>query len=497
MTVVPAGVRARAWGWRHAGRRRWAVQGLDLDIAPGERVLLLGASGAGKSTLLRALAGVLGDAEDGEAAGELLVDGAPPQRARGRAGLVLQDPDAQVVLARAGDDIAFACENLGVPREELWARVDEARAAVGLAVARDHPTARLSGGQKQRLALAGVVAMRPGLVLLDEPTANVDPAGAVEVRDAVVRACAASGATLVVVEHRVALWADGVDRVIVLSPEAAGGVLADGDPATVFAREGEALAAAGVWVPGRDIALARGPAGSGETLLRAEGLAVGRRRLGARTADAVASGVDIELRAGRTLAITGPNGAGKSTLALTLAGLLPPAGGRVRAAPALAGGLGPEPSRWRARDLLTRIGMVFQEPEHQLLTARVRDELAVGPRALGQHPHAVGRRVDELLERLRLTRLADVNPFTLSGGEKRRLTVAAMLASAPRALVLDEPTFGQDAVTWREIAELIEDVRARGAAVAVVTHDDALVEALADDLSALPAPRGRTDEVRA
>jgi energy-coupling factor transport system ATP-binding protein len=141
--------------------------------------------------------------------------------------------------------------------------------------------------------------------------------------------------------------------------------------------------------------------------------------------------------------------------------------------------------------------MVFQEPEHQLLTARVRDELAVGPRALGQHPHAVGRRVDELLERLRLTRLADVNPFTLSGGEKRRLTVAAMLASAPRALVLDEPTFGQDAVTWREIAELIEDVRARGAAVAVVTHDDALVEALADDLSALPAPRGRTDEVRA
>jgi energy-coupling factor transport system ATP-binding protein len=258
-------------------------------------------------------------------------------------------------------------------------------------------------------------------------------------------------------------------------------VLADGAPDAVFAREGAALTAAGVWVPGFPVDIERRPAPAGSDLLTAADLAVGRRAFGARTPTVAASGIDVRLRAGRSLAITGPNGAGKSTLALTLAGLLPAAAGSVRASPDLSAGLGADPSRWRARDLLTRVGMVFQEPEHQLLTARVRDELAVGPRALGQGPDAVRRRVDELLERLRLTRLADVNPFTLSGGEKRRLTVAAALATAPRVLILDEPTFGQDAVTWREIAVLVDDVRADGAAVAFVTHDPALVAALADE----------------
>lgn len=485
MTVAPAGVRARGWGWRHAGRRRWAVHGLDLDIAPGERVLLLGASGSGKSTLLRALAGVLGDAEDGEAAGTLAIDGMPPSAVRGRAGLVLQDPDAQVILARVGDDVAFGCENLGVPGEQIWRRVDSALEAVGLRVGRHHPTAELSGGQKQRLALAGVLAMRPALVLLDEPTANIDPADTRSVRDAVV--AGASGATLVVVEHRVALWADVVDRVIVLGP--AGGVLADGAPDAVFAGHAAELTAAGVWVPGAAPAVDPLPRGrSAETLLTATDLCVGRRRFGARSAEVAASVPLVELRASRTLAITGRNGAGKSTLALTLAGLLPAAGGSVAAAPALAAGIGSDPARWRARELLTRLGMVFQAPEHQLLTSRVRDELAVGPRALRLHPAEISRTVDELLEGLRLTRLADVNPFTLSGGEKRRLTVAAAIATRPRVLLLDEPTFGQDALTWREIAHLLDGIRADGAAVAVVTHDRALVDILADaELTVNPA----------
>jgi energy-coupling factor transport system ATP-binding protein len=475
----PAAVRARGWGWRHAGRRRWAVQGLDLDIAPGERVLLLGASGAGKSTLLGALAGVLGsDGDDeGEATGELLVDDAPSAAARGRAGLVMQDPDAQTVLARVGDDVAFGCENLGVPRDEIWPRVDAALAAVGLDLRRDHPTSALSGGQRQRLALAGVLAMRPGLVLLDEPTANLDPQGAIEVRDAVVRA--AAGSTLIVVEHRVALWADAMDRVVVLGPD---GLLADGAPDAVFARHGAALSDAGVWVPGVAPAPIRGVrAAAGTTLLSAEKLGVGRGRAGTRTAAVAASGIDLALPAGRALAITGPNGAGKSTLALTLAGLLPPADGMLHATVALADGLGAQPHRWRGRELLTRIGMVFQEPEHQLLASRVRDELAVGPRALRRDAAEVAATVEELLERLGLARLADVNPFTLSGGEKRRLTVAAALATAPRVLVLDEPTFGQDARTWREIAALLEGLRATGSALAFVTHDPALVDVLADE----------------
>ncbi|HEX5859073.1 MAG TPA: ABC transporter ATP-binding protein, partial [Microbacterium sp.] len=187
MSAAPAAVDARGWGWRHAGRRAWAVRDATFRIEPGERVLLLGASGSGKSTLVHGLAGVLGGHEEGESAGELLVDGRPPAQARGRAGLVLQDPDAQVILARVGDDVAFGCENLGVPRDEIWPRVRRALDAVGLDVALDRPTKALSGGQKQRLALAGVIAMRPGVILLDEPTANLDPAGVTEVRDAVAR----------------------------------------------------------------------------------------------------------------------------------------------------------------------------------------------------------------------------------------------------------------------------------------------------------------------
>ena len=259
--VRPAAVTARGWGWRHAGRPRPAVSGLDLDIRPGERVLLLGPSGAGKSTLLHALAGVLGDgasgatgdAEDSDETGSLLIDGAPPRAQRGRAGLVQQDPETQVVLSRLGDDVAFGAENLSVPAAEIWPRVREALDDVGLGrLPLDHPTSALSGGQKQRLALAGILAMRPGLLLLDEPTANLDPAGVLEVRDAVGRCLDKTGATLVVVEHRVAVWKDLVDRIVVLQPGSAtdSAVLIDGPPDQVLAEARDMLIGAGVWVPG-------------------------------------------------------------------------------------------------------------------------------------------------------------------------------------------------------------------------------------------------------
>jgi len=485
--VRPARITARGWGWRHAGRARPAVSALDLDIAPGERVLLLGPSGAGKSTLVHALAGVLGDEEDGDSTGELLVDGRRAADARGRVGLVLQDPDSQVVLARIGDDVAFGCENLAVPRAEIWPRVRAALSDVGLTLPLDHPTSALSGGQKQRLALAGVLAMAPGLLLLDEPTANLDPHGVVEVRDAVVRGLDRSGATLVVIEHRVAVWQHVVDRVIVLDP--AGGVMADGPTADVLAREGDRLSKAGVWVP--QVAL-RAPirlprsAVAPERLLRADALSVGRVPFARRTADVVARDLSLDIHEGLATAVTGPNGAGKSTLALTLAGLLAPAGGTLTAAPALANGIGDRPVRWRSRELLTRIGTVFQDPEHQFLAATVRDDLMIGPRALRLSGPEQTARVDELLQRLRLDHLADANPFTLSGGEKRRLSVATVLATRPRLLVLDEPTFGQDSRTWQELVLLLAELLDEGTALVAVTHDQHFVDTLADVTVVLP-----------
>lgn len=484
MAAHPARVVAHDWGWRHAGRKAFALSGLNLTIEPGQRVLLLGRSGAGKSTLLHALAGVLGGADEGEQHGQLLIDDQPPTAHRGRTGLLLQDPDSQIVLSRVGDDVAFGPENLALPREEIWRRVDDCLRRVGLDVPLDHSTSALSGGQKQRLALAGILALQPHLLLLDEPTANLDPAGVIEVRDAVAAALAATGATLVVVEHRVQVWLDLVDRVVVLDP--AGGVVADGTPDEVIAAEGAELAAAGVWVPGHHPSPVRGTrTGHADTLLATDRLDVSRS-----PANPLGHQVDLAVEAGRAVAITGPNGAGKSTLALTLAGLLPPVSGAVRAGDALARGIGPDPLRWRSRELLTRIGTVFQEPEHQFLKPTVREELAVGPRALKLSEQDIAARTEELLDRLRLTALAGANPFTLSGGEKRRLSVATVLATRPSVLVLDEPTFGQDARTWTELVALLQSLLAEGHAVVAVTHDEPFVAALADTVLQLPAYAG-------
>jgi energy-coupling factor transport system ATP-binding protein len=469
----PARVAAAGWGWRYAGRRASAVRDVSFTIDPGERVLLLGASGAGKSTLLAGIAGLLGGADEGEESGSLLIDGERAETHRGRVGLVLQDPDAGVVLSKVGDDVAFGCENLGVPAAEIPARVAEAMRAVGLDVPLSRATKALSGGQKQRLALAGVLAMRPGVLLLDEPTANLDPHGVREVRASVERAVAETGATLIVIEHRTAVWADLMDRVIVVGAD--GGLLADGPPDRVFAEHGAALAAAGVWVPGEPLdlpVLPAAPAGS-DAAVAASGLAISRD---GRVI--VRAGLDLQVPRAAATVITGPNGAGKSTLALTLAGLLPEAAGEVRAAESLAAPSGRRPSRWKSRELLTRIGTVFQEPEHQFLATTVRDELAVGPRSRGVGPAAVEVIVDELLDRLHLAPLAAANPFTLSGGQKRRLSVATVLADAPPVIVLDEPTFGQDRRGWLELVRLLQSEIAAGVTVVAVTHDEEVMHHL-------------------
>ncbi|NJC71077.1 ABC transporter ATP-binding protein [Planosporangium thailandense] len=452
----------RGFGWRHAGRKAWAVRGVDLRVEHGERVLLLGPSGAGKSTLLAAAAGLLPQ-DSGEQEGHVTVDGRDARAARDRVGIVFQDPQTQLVMARAGDDVAFGLENRGVPPAEIWPRVDAALTRVGFPYGRDRHTGALSGGEQQRLALAGVLALAPGLLLLDEPTANLDPAGAAQVREVL----ATLDTTVVLVEHRVADVVPLVDRVVVLSP--GGGVVADGVPETVFAEHGAALAAQGVWVPGVAPSQRRAGRAPGEVALSGQGLT--RRHPGADRA--ALSGVDVEVRRGEVLAVLGANGSGKSTLALLLGGLLRPTGGRVVAAadPAVP------PHRWRAATLARRIGSVFQNPEHQFVTNRVRDELALGPRRVGRDPVPI---VDELLARLRLDRLAAANPYTLSGGEQRRLSVATALATAPEVLVFDEPTFGQDLRTWRELVDLLAELRDAGRAIVTVTHDGDLVDAVAD-----------------
>jgi energy-coupling factor transport system ATP-binding protein len=282
------------------------------------------------------------------------------------------------------------------------------------------------------------------------------------------------------VEHRVGPVLDLVDRVIVLNP--GGGVLADGAPDDVFDHHGAMLRMAGVWLPPSATHSPGDPPQTGRLApIREAGpptVQADAVRVVYPDADTAAlDGVDLTACAGQILAVTGANGSGKSTLALVLASLLVPTDGSVRF---LAGGPDRPYSRWRPRQLVQQVGTVFQEPEHQFVASTVAAELAVGPRRAGQDRATIMARTDELLERLALSGLACANPFTLSGGEKRRLSVATALATNPQLLVLDEPTFGQDARTWRELAELLAAQRDAGRAVVAVTHDDDLTAALAD-----------------
>jgi energy-coupling factor transport system ATP-binding protein len=469
----PSAVSVRGWGWRYAGRRAWACRGVDLELAPGERVLVVGPSGGGKSTLLHGVAGLLDTETAAEREGEVLVDGRPAALARHGTGMLFQDPESSLVMARAGDDVAFGLENSGVPRTHIWPRVDAALQTVGFPYGRDRSTAALSGGEQQRLALAGALVRGPALLVLDEPTANLDPAGTRLVLEAVERVLEATGATLLMVEHHVGAALPLVDRVVVVEP--GGGVVDDGPPAEVFGRRSRSLSARGVWVPapwGPAPPARRRTGRVGDVRLAAAGLTL---RYPGADAPALAP-TDLGLRAAEAVAVTGPNGSGKSTLAVLLAGLVRPTAGEARLTDC------PELPlhRWRARQLCRRVGTVFQDPEHQLLTARVDEELLVGPRRAGVRDAEARRRSADLLERLRLGHLAGANPFTLSGGEKRRLSVATALATSPDVLVLDEPTFGQDALTWTELLDLCADLRDAGTSVLAVTHDEAFAAALAD-----------------
>ena len=527
----PAALELRGWGYRHAYRNHFAVRDLSLSIPAGQRVLLLGASGIGKSTILEGVAGLLGDHapqngqdqveddEGGVTQGQVLIDGNPAVSSRGRVGLVLQDPDAQAIFQRLGDNVAFGPENMGLPRQEIWPRVQKAMAEVGLAdLQLTRSTVHLSGGQMQRLALAGALAMQPGLLLLDEPTANLDPVGVEQIVGAVRKVLDRQGSTMVLVEHRAGPWMDMIDRVIVLglgevedSTSGSGAavyrktvIIADGSPREVFTDPGLDLASLGVWVPeayrsasdslpelGRS-RVRSGQSGSGRNehpvLLATRDLAVGRQ------GRAVAEHIDLEFRAGQVTALVGANGAGKSTLAMTLAGLLEPVAGSVLAQDRLLRGsqgqvpAESEPIRWTSSQLAARIAYVFQNPEHQFARGTVLDEVKLAPLRTGMSEDRAQARALELLGRFRLRQYARANPYTLSGGEKRRLTVASALAAAPQMLILDEPTFGQDRNTWVSMAQLIADLRDQGACIILVTHDRELVQALGARLVEMTPP---------
>ena len=482
--------------WRPYGRREPVLRDLDLVVEPGERLLLVGPSGSGKSTLLRAIAGLLETADAGERTGTMSIDGHEPGERPGEVGLVLQEPGAGVVASTVGRDVAFGLENVGDDPALMPQRAREALDAVGLRMPLQTPTTSLSGGETQRLALAGALVMEPTVLLLDEPTAMLDPVSAAAVRDVVETVVTREALTTVIVEHLLEPWLPLATRIVVL--DASGRIIADGLPDEVLAQHGDRLAEEGVWVPGvappephllADDVLGRAPhTAAGEVVAELSDARVVRRSLGAdghsRVVVAV-DGADLTVRAGESTALVGPSGSGKSSLLGALAGFLPLEGRESRYA-----GL-------TTTEVARELAWVPQWPSAALVAPTVMDDMLLTSRALGLDEGEARERSAAILEALGLTPLAGADPRHLSGGEQRRLSVATALVHRPTMVLADEPTVGQDRRTWAAVMGLLESAQRAGIGLAVSTHDPAVIDR-ADSVVALdpmprpgPAPRDR------
>ena len=458
-------------------------------MPPGAFLLVVGPSGSGKSTLGLALAGLIPRDIPGEVRGELRVAGLDPRTAdagamAGRVGVVFQDPSSQLVMERVEDDVAFGLENRAWPRPAMVERVPAAIVETGLGGLERRRSNRLSGGQQQRLALAGVLAPRPGILVLDEPTANLDPDGAAAFFGELSRLRATRSSTVVLVEHRVDTAWPLADLVLALGPD--GSPIDVGPPDDVLRRSGERMAAAGIWLPraSAESAMPGPPTPPRPPTSPAPATATGPIAIASDLGFAYERGapvledVDVAFSAGERVALVGPNGSGKSTLGRLLVGLLRPSAGIVRLG-------GADPSRLSPVRLARRAGYVFQDPEAGFLADTVADEVMLGLTA--DERAAVPALMERL--RLRLDVFGTHSPYRLSGGEARRLSLACTLVRRPNLLVLDEPTFGQDRLGYEGLLEILRELLDDGACVIAATHDERLVADVAARVIALD--RGR------
>lgn len=496
---------------RHVGASTATPDGVTFDLRPGEVVLVLGPSGCGKSTLTLALNGLIPHAVPAELEGRVRVAGLdttehPVGALSAHVAMVFQDPDAQVVTGSVLDEVAFGPENQLVPADEVLARAERALKLVGLWERRGDNPDRLSGGGRQRLAIACALAMASPVLVLDEPTANLDPAGIDEVYAVLRELAGERDHAIVLVEHNLDAAVDVVDRVVVL--DRAGALIADGPAHEVLRERADELVELGVWLPVSTIAAMRlrdagvvldplpltpaelaaaldaretlpmptaepepGPAAGGrrssgpQPAIRVRGLSV---RRGGRRGPTVVHDVDLDVAAGEFLAIVGTNGAGKTSLLQAIAGVIPASTGTVDV-------LGLDPARADARERSRRIGFVFQNPEHQFVAPTVAEELEIGLR--GQDIGDDGRDeiIERMLRRFGLDALRAQHPFLLSGGQKRRLSVGTALVAGAPVLALDEPTFGQDRERAAELLAMLRGLNDEGTTVLVVTHDLQLV----------------------
>lgn len=507
-------IRTEHLSFRYAYSKRQALSDIGVELRPGETVLLLGPSGAGKSTLALCLNGLIPHVIEGEMRGEVWVDDISTRTRTvadltGHIGIVFQDPESQFCMLTVEDEVAFGLENLQVPRAEIDWRIEEALHLVGLADQRRTRLDQLSGGMKQRLALACVLAMRPDTLLLDEPTANLDPTGTREFLAAL--AGLSSARTRLIIEHRLDDLMGLVDRVWLMNRD--GRIVADGAPRDILSANAQLLDAEGIWLPQvselawrlaqRGVSLRPFPLDVAQAFAALRELPWRRPATAEISAPApqldAADPPAVEVRhlsfaypngnsalrdvswnvpAGDFMALVGPNGSGKTTLAMHLMDILHPPPGTVYI-------LGRDVATLPTDKLTLQVGYVFQNPEHQFVTDNVYDELAYSLRVRGLDEATVRERVLKLLDDFELTPHIKTNPFRLSQGQKRRLSLATMLAVGQRILVLDEPTFGQDRRSAAQIMMYLQHLNAQGVTIIMITHEMHLVAQYARHVAVL------------
>lgn len=425
---------------------------LSVTVQKGEKVLLLGPSGCGKSTLLQVMAGLIPRAVEVPFKSDVATIPA-------EAGIVFQDPDSQFCMPYVDEELAFVLENRQVAREDMPAYIASLLKRVGLDVAPHTAISTLSQGMKQRLAIASALALEADVLFLDEPTALFDPEGTVAVWETVKQCTEAQ--TIVIVEHKITHILNFITRIILFN--AAGEIIADGAPDRIWQTYEEAFDEYGIWHPHSwkhhlvathlpRVAVEKGP----QRLYVHEFHAYRRKKVVSRVACA-------DAKAGQWLVITGGNGAGKTTLLYALMNLLKTSGTYE------VNGKQVDKKRILARE----IGFVFQNPEFQFITDEVEQELYAG--TPGKSDEKYKERATALLDTFGLTAFKASHPYRLSIGQKRRLSVATALMHTRDILLLDEPTFGQDAYHTFALLTQLESFRANGGTVVMVTHDEEIV----------------------
>lgn len=510
-------IKVEGLGFRYRSRKRPALRDISFDLQGDETLLILGPSGSGKSTLALCLNGAIPNLIDGDLTGRVQIGGLDTRYAAvghltSRVGLVFQEPETQFCMLKVRDEIAFGLENLAVRRTEMDVRIDEALDKVGLADFQRRNVQELSGGQQQRLALACILAMEPQVLVFDEPTSNLDPAGSREVLDAIRRLHKTGRYPIALIEHRLDETMDMVDKVLLIDGN--GDQVAFGSPSSVFQKCGDWMTEHGVWLPqvtelARKIESANGcgfaelpltvdeaatafgpiiapkatstdPGGSQlphKPIVSQPAVSISDLSYRYRNGVSALSHVNLEVKAGEFFALVGPNGCGKTTLARHIVGILP-TGDKLSL-------FGTGVTSLPAGEINRNIGLVFQNPEHQFMASTVYDELALGLR-LRKRPEAEIRPpVEMMLEEFGLLSLARAHPFTLSHGEKRRLSVATELILGQRILILDEPTFGQDRRNADLLMDKLADLNEAGRTIIVISHDMRMVAQYAGRVGAM------------